>query len=230
MSVMGKAMTVVARYAPDRDPDPLRESRGYIGRPLNRVDGPMKVSGGARFTAEFAPEGMAHAALVCSRIANGRIAGIDTRAAAAASGVIGVMTYENAPRLKTPSVFAVGGGHSCSPSDLPIMQSDRVRWNGQPVAVIVAETLEQAQYAASLVDVRYDAATPALSFDAGKPDAVVPKTVIGEAPEVSVGDARHALQTSDVSVDTTTTPSSRTPHWHCGRRTISSACSIRRRR
>jgi xanthine dehydrogenase YagR molybdenum-binding subunit len=201
MSVMQKAMTIVARYSPDRDPDPLRESRGYIGRPLNRVDGPMKVSGRAQFTAEFAPEGMTHAVIVCSRIANGRVAAIDTHAAQGAPGVIGVMTHENAPRLKTPSVFDVEGGHSCSPSDLPIMQTDRVRWNGQPVAVVVAETLEQAQYAASLVEVQYDAATPVLSFDAGQSSAVVPKTVIGEAPEVSVGDARRALHTADVSVD-----------------------------
>jgi xanthine dehydrogenase YagR molybdenum-binding subunit len=149
MSVMLKAMTIAARYAPDRDPDPLRDSRGYLGRPLNRVDGPLKVSGAARFTAEFAPEGMAHAVLVCSRIANGRIAAIDTRGAETAPGVIAVMTHHNAPRLKTPSIFDVEGGSSCSPSDLPIMQNDRVRWNGEPVAVVVAETLEQAQYAAS---------------------------------------------------------------------------------
>ena len=121
MSVMQKAMTIVARYSPDRDPDPLRESRGYIGRPLSRVDGPMKVSGRAQFTAEFAPEGMTHAVIVCSHIANGRVAAIDTHAAQAAPGVIGVMTHENAPRLKTPSVFDVEGGYSCSPSDLPIM-------------------------------------------------------------------------------------------------------------
>jgi len=162
---MEKAMAIVARYAPDRDPDPLGESRGYLGRSLNRVDGPLKVSGAARFTAEFALEDMAHAVLVCSRIANGRIAAIELRGADTAPGVIGVMTHHNAPRLKTPSIFDVEGGSSCSPSDLPIMQDDRVSWNGQPVAVVVAETLEQAQYAASLLDVRYDAQTAALSFD-----------------------------------------------------------------
>ena len=202
MSVMRKAMAIAARYMPDADPDPLRESGGYIGRPLNRVDGPLKVSGAARFAAEFAPEGLAHAVLVCSHIANGRVAAIDTRAAQAAPGVIGVMTHENAPRMKAPSVFDVEGGHSVSPSDLPIMQNDRVRWNGQPVVVVVAETLEQAQYAASIVDVRYDASTPALSFDGLKGDAIVPKTVIGEAPEVSVGDAKRALDVADVKVDT----------------------------
>ena len=201
MSVIRKAMTIAARYMPDADPDPLRESGGYIGRPLNRVDGPMKVSGAARFAAEFAPEGLAQAVLVCSHIANGRVAAIDTRAAQAAPGVIGVMTHENAPRMKAPSVFDVEGGHSISPSDLPIMQNDRVRWNGQPVAMVVAETLEQAQYAASLVDVRYDASTPTLSFDHLKADALVPETVIGEPPEVSVGDARRALDAADVRVD-----------------------------
>jgi xanthine dehydrogenase YagR molybdenum-binding subunit len=201
MSVMEKVMTIAARYAPDRDPDPLRESRGYLGRPLNRVDGPSKVSGSARFTAEFALEGMAHAVVVCSRIANGRIAAIDTRGAETAPGVVGVMTHHNAPRLETPSIFDVEGGSSCSPSDLPIMQNDRVRWNGQPVAVVVAETLEQAQYAASRLDVQYEVQTAALSFDHEKPNAVVPETVIGEPPEVSVGDAKRALDAAEVSVD-----------------------------
>jgi len=201
MSVLQKAMTIAARYAPDRDPDPLRESRDYLGRPLNRVDGPLKVSGSAPFTAEFALEGMAHAVVVCSRIAHGRIAAMDTRAAETAPGVVGVMTHRNAPRLETPSIFDVEGGSSCSPSDLPIMQNGRVSWNGQPVAVVVAETLEQAQYAASLVDVQYEVHSAALSFDRLKSTAVVPETVIGEAPEVSVGDPRRALAAAEVSVD-----------------------------
>jgi hypothetical protein len=107
--------------------------------------------------------------------------------------------------MKAPSVFDVSSGsHSTAPSELPIMQNDRVRWNGQPVAVVVAETLEQAEYAASLVTVQYTLETPRLSFDELKASAIVPKDVIGEASEVRVGDdAERALATSAVRVDET---------------------------
>ena len=204
MGVVETAVEWVARYLPDADPDPLRHAHGYIGRPLNRVDGPQKVSGAARFTAEYAPEGMVHAVPVCSTIANGHITAIDASAARAAPGVLLVMTHENAPRMKAPSVFDVGSGsHSTAPSELPIMQDDRVRWNGQPVAVIVAGTLEQAEYAASLVTVQYAPETPRLSFDELKASAIVPKDVIGEASEVRVGDAERALAEAAVRVDQT---------------------------
>jgi len=204
MGVIQTAVEYVARYMPDADPDPLRHAEGYIGRPFSRVDGPLKVGGTARFVAEFAPEGLAHGVLVCSTIANGRITSIDASAARAVPGVLLVMTHENAPRMKAPSVFDVsGGGKSVAPSDLPIMQNDRVRWNGQPVAVVVADTLEQAEYAASLVKVAYAPVTPRLAFDELKVSAIVPKDVIGAPPEVRVGNAERALSDSPVRVDET---------------------------
>jgi len=202
MSVMQKVVTTIARYMPDAAPDPLSDAGGYIGRPLNRVDGPLKVAGSARFTAEYAPEGLVHAVLVCSTIANGRIAAIDTTLAEAAPGVVGILTYRNAPRMKAPSLFDVTGeGQGCAPSDLPIMQDDSVRWNGQPVAVVIADTLEQAEFAATLVAVDYASEPAHVSFDQLKAGAVVPADVIGEPPEVRVGDAETALAAAPVSVD-----------------------------
>jgi xanthine dehydrogenase YagR molybdenum-binding subunit len=204
MSLVETAVEFVARYLPDAEPDPLRHAQGYIGRPLNRVDGPLKVSGAARFSAEYAPAGLVHGVPVCSTIARGRITSIDASGARAVPGVLLVMTHENAPRLKTPNVFAVGGGgHSVSPSDLPIMQNEQVRWNGQPVAVVIAETLEQAEYAASLVHVTYALDAPQLSFDQLKSSAVVPKDVIGSPPEVRVGNAEQGLTEAAVRVDET---------------------------
>jgi xanthine dehydrogenase YagR molybdenum-binding subunit len=201
MSVMQKAVAMAARYLPDAAPDPLIDGRGYVGQPLNRVDGPAKVTGAAPFAAEFAADNLAHAALVCSRIARGRVSAIDTAAAEAAPGVIAVLTHVNAPRLKAPTLVDAGSSQSCAPSDLPILQDDRVSWNGQPVSVVVADTLEQAQYAASLVLVDYASEPAHLSFDGLKPEAIVPDDILGEPPEVTVGDPDAALATAAVRVD-----------------------------
>jgi len=187
MSVMQKAVELVAQYLPDRDPDPLIGSRQYLGQPWSRVDGPLKVGGTAPFAAEFAIEGLTHAALVCSRIAKGRASGIDTAAAESQPGVLAVITHNNAPRMKAPSLFDVANPQAAAPSDLPIFQDDQIHWNGQPVAVVVAETLEQAEYAASLVRVEYDAAPSQLSFDGLKNGAVVPSDILGEPSEVTIG-------------------------------------------
>ena len=201
MSVIGKAVEIAARYLPDAAADPLLESRGYIGQPRNRVDGPSKVTGAARFTAEYAPDSLAHAALVCSQIASGRVAAIDTTAAEAAPGVVLVVTHANAPRLKAPDMLDPPTGKGAAPSDLPILQDDRVYWNGQPVAVVIAETLEQAAHAASLITVDYAAGTSRLSFDALKSAAEVPKDILGEPAEITIGDPDKALADASARVD-----------------------------
>ena len=107
-------------------------------------------------------------------------------------------------------------------SDLPILQDDRVHWNGQPVAVVVADTLEQAEHAASLVARRLRRRRAGASLvRRAQGAAVVPKDILGEPPEVTIGDADKALaeaavtrgSTSTGRPGTTTTPSSRTPRW-----------------
>lgn len=201
MSVISKAVEIAARYLPDADPDPLLESRRYIGQPRDRVDGPAKVTGAATFTAEYAPDGLAHAALVCSQIATGRVAAIDTSAAEGAPGVVLVVTHLNAPRMTPPDLFNLETGQGAAPSDLSILQDDRIHWNGQPVAAVVAETLEQATHAASLVRVEYAADTSRLSFDGLKSTAVVPKDILGEAPEITIGDPEQALANAAARVD-----------------------------
>ena len=201
MSLLQKAVTIAARYLPDAAPDPLLHSHGYIGQPLNRVDGPLKVTGAARFAAEFTADNLAHAALVCSRIANGRVTSVDSTAAEAVPGVIVVLTHANAPRLKAPILLTVSAAQASAPSDLPIFQNDRVRWNGQPVAVVVADTAEQATYAASLVVVDYAIAPAQLSFDGLKLNADVPADILGEPSEVTVGDPEAALTAAAVTVD-----------------------------
>lgn len=200
MPVMQKLMETVVRYLPAKEADPLIHKHGYIGRPLSRVDGPLKVTGGATFTAEYDVENLAHAALVYSTIAKGRIARIDAAEAEKSLGVVAIVTHENAPRMKRPKLANMSDmGEGFAGSDLPILQDDKVHWDGQPVAVVIAETLEQAEHAAWLVRVEYEADEPCVSFDAA--EAVVPPEVLGEESEVKIGDADKALAEAAFKVD-----------------------------
>lgn len=210
MSVMQKVMETVARYVPDQKPDPLMNAHEYVGQPFSRVDGHLKVTGGARFTAEFAIEGLAHAALVCSTIAKGRARRIDAASAERVPGVVAVITHETAPKMKPPSLMDVSHPKAFAASNLPVLQDNAVNWNGQPLAIVVADTLEQAEHAASLVRVEYERDDPHVSFDAAKRDAVTPSHILGEPAEVRVGDAVANLGGAEVTVDQTY----RTPYYN----------------
>jgi xanthine dehydrogenase YagR molybdenum-binding subunit len=202
MSVMRKIMETVVQFMPDKEPDPLIHKHGYIGKPFSRVDGPLKVKGEATFTAEFKIEGLAYAALVHSTIAKGRIAKIDASEAEGLPGLVAIITHDNAPRMKRPTLLNVTNlGQGVGGSDLPILQDDMVHYDGEPVAIVVADTLEQAEHAASLVRVEYDVETPRASFDDLKAEAVVPSDVLGEEPEVAIGDADKALSEAPYKVD-----------------------------
>jgi xanthine dehydrogenase YagR molybdenum-binding subunit len=207
MSLMQDAMKVAIRLTPESwlpggTPDPLMHKHGLIGQSVARIDGPLQVQGKARFAAEVPLDGMVYAALLYSTIARGRIATIDTAAAEAAPGVALVMTYRNAPRMAPPPVMMTAP-KAAGPTDLPIMQDAEIHWNGQPVALVLADTQEQADHAASLIDVTYDLEPAVVSFAAAKTNARVPKAILGEAPSIEIGDAEAALKTSTFLVDRT---------------------------
>ena len=191
---------LVAKVAPDRPADPLIETRRALGKPLVRVDGESKVRGAATFSSDVELPGLAYAAVVYSAIARGRIARLETREAAAAPGGVLVMTHANAPRMAPPPVFSLGSG-TMAASSLPVMQSDEIWWNGQPIAVVVAETQEQADAAAARIAVDYAPAPAALRFDALKAQAKPPPDVLGEPAQVSHRDAERALRDAAVHVD-----------------------------
>jgi xanthine dehydrogenase YagR molybdenum-binding subunit len=203
MSILTKVMGAVAQVIPDRDRDELSDAHHYIGKPLARVDGRDKVSGTAKFSAEYPLENLAHAALVYSTVAKGTIKAIDIKEAEKAPGVIAVITHKNAPKMEDPPLSSPSGGSDAAGSKANVLNIDEVFWNGQPVAVIVAETLERAEYAASLVEVTYKQEPAKTSFQAEKADAVVPKNVMGEDTEVKHGDAETALKAATFSVDYT---------------------------
>jgi xanthine dehydrogenase YagR molybdenum-binding subunit len=201
MSLTMSLMETIAKALPDKKEYPFIALDAYVGKPLNRVDGQAKVQGEARFTAEFKVENMAYAVPVYSTIAKGRIRRIDSGPAEEAPGVLAVITHQNVPRMKTPPIVDfhnIGKGFALS--DLPIMQNAEVHWDGEPVAIVVAETLERAEHAASLVSVEYDVDAPAVSFEDEKAKAVVPKDILGEPPEINIGDANQAFAEADVSV------------------------------
>jgi xanthine dehydrogenase YagR molybdenum-binding subunit len=211
MSIVEKAIQVAMKLTPDRAPDPMIGKPGAVGAPLSRVDGPLKVMGKARFAAEVSLADIAYASLVYSTIARGRIAEIDIDAAKATSGVIHVMTHKNAPRLPAPPLMMVDPKGAAG-SDLPVMQDDTIHWNGEPVALVLAETQEQADHAASLIQVAYQSEDADLVFEDLKRKARSPGKVVGESPTVEIGDAEKALREAEFSVDLTY----RTPrHNHC---------------
>jgi xanthine dehydrogenase YagR molybdenum-binding subunit len=207
-AVMKKAIAVAPdAWMPGGKPDPLiARERGLIGAPVSRLDGPLKVRGQARFAAEFPMQDMVYAALVYSTVARGRIATLDTAAAQAAAGVVLVMTHENAPRMK-PSPLFMSKDKAAGGDDLPILQDGEIHWNGQPIAVVLAQTQEQADHAASLVHATYHAQPSTTSFAAAKAKGTKPGTFQGEPLKLEIGDAEAALAAAPHRVDATyTTP------------------------
>ncbi|MFH8895429.1 xanthine dehydrogenase family protein molybdopterin-binding subunit [Streptomyces coeruleorubidus] len=167
------------------------QPQAAVGAPLSRVDGPLKVTGKAQYAAEFEVDGVAHAVIVDASIGRGRITGVDTRDAEAVPGVLRVIHHGNAPKLP----YRDNPGSNNPPGRrLRVFQDDRVLFHGQPVAVVIATTLEAAQHGASLVEVRYDAEKP--STDMADATADEPTTY-------ARGDAEAALRDAAVRMDLT---------------------------
>ena len=148
----------------------------FIGRSLPRVDGYAKVTGSARYAAEHDRPNQAYAALAGSTIGLGRIVSIDDKEAAALPGVLAILTHLNAARLpyrehRTGIDPAIG-------ERLHVLQDDQVRFFGQPVAVVIAETIEQARHAASVLKIHYEEKTPVVRIDAPEAQAVVPEAAL----------------------------------------------------
>jgi xanthine dehydrogenase YagR molybdenum-binding subunit len=164
-----------------------------IGDPLDRVDGPFKVTGTARYSAEYALPGLVHAVMVTSTIANGRIASIDTREALREQGVITVLTHQNAPRALQQKK---GQG---TERYLPLLQDAIVRYDRQPVALVVAETFEAAVDAQTRVAVRYEAEPAVTHFERGA--RYTPEKIQDEETDLTRGDPEAAFAAAPVRID-----------------------------
>ena len=178
-----------------------------VGQPIDRRDGRLKVTGRARYAAEFDIDNLAHAVLVQSTIASGEIIGFDLADAQAVPGVLTIMTPDNAPRLPQ-----AGSGQSEAAGPLvakPLLQDKLVYYNGQHIALAVADTLERAQQAAALVRVQYREAEAQIRMQDALGSAYPPKNFRNGArpPDSRRGDPEAALASAPVKIDATyTTP------------------------
>ncbi len=172
------------------------QPQAAVGAPLSRVDGRLKVTGRAKYAADYDIDGVVQAVVVDSSVARGRITGIDTRAAHAQHGVLGIISHLDEPRL----AYRENRVSNAFPGErLHVFQDDAVRFFGQPVAVVVATTLEAAQHAASLVKVSYDAEKPSTDLTRSPAqDGPAPF----EAP-YERGDAQAALGSADIRMEMT---------------------------
>src|SRR3954468_23280034 len=173
------------------------DAEGIVGKPLDRVDGPLKVTGGARYAYEMQQDNVLYGFVVEASIGKGKIKSLDTRAAEQASGIALVLTHRNAPAQGT-------GNHR---EAHPVLTGPQVTRYGQPVAFVVAETFEQARAAAYLVDVNYERADGKYALRTNLDQARIPRPSDGQPADSAVGDFAGAFASAPVQVDVTyTTP------------------------
>ena len=202
-----------------------------IGEAVPRVDAPLKVTGRATYAAEFTAPGLVHAVVVSASVGRGRISGIDSRAAEQLPGVLAILTHANTPRLP---YLPFKGGVDPVGERLHVLQDDEVRHWGQPVAIAVAETLEQAEHAAKLTVVRYEATAPTYALSPSQPappkaDALVEPGGMYPA-NYERGNTDEAFASAEVKVDQAyriprenhnpMEPHATVAQWHGGKLTV----------
>ena len=167
-----------------------------IGQPLTRRDGILKVTGKAPYAADHHPRGMLYAVIAASTIARGRVRALDIAAARRHPGVVDVMTPSNRPKLaedqdaKTnPFMFR-----------MELLQNDTVRYANQPIAVVIAETLEAATEGAALLSPQYEELPARVGLDDDK-TFVPPAVGIGNPAIVEHGDVEAGLASAAHAID-----------------------------
>jgi xanthine dehydrogenase YagR molybdenum-binding subunit len=130
--------------------------KNKIGDPLDRIDGRLKVTGGAKYAVEYNFKDIAFGVLVTSTIAKGRIKSIDTKAAEKAPGVLAVITHLNSPKVPGYERQVNNEESRVYGQEFRVFYDDKIYFNNQPIALAIADTFERANYAASLIKVQYE--------------------------------------------------------------------------
>jgi xanthine dehydrogenase YagR molybdenum-binding subunit len=209
------------------EPQFFDQPGGVVGKPLVRVEGREKVTGKAKYSAEFPLPGLTYGVLATSTIAKGKIQSIDTTLAMREPGVIAVLTHQNLPKLaKTPNDDA-GKKDIGAPQGFLPLTGDEIFYSAQPIALVVADTLDHAIHAATLVKVTYqpEQAAPIASFHDPRAELFNPAKVQDgkEDGHKRRGDAKTAFAGSAIQLTATYThpvynhnpmePGSTTAHW-----------------
>ncbi|WP_119271183.1 xanthine dehydrogenase family protein molybdopterin-binding subunit [Taklimakanibacter deserti] len=173
----------------------------YVGAAIPRIDGHAKVTGAAKYAAEFTAPGLLHGSVVTSTITKGRITRIDASAALGVEGVIDVLTHDNRPAMAN-SDKAYHDDAAPAGSPFRPLYDDRIMFNGQPIALVVAEAPEIARFAASLVRVDYESEPHVTDIYRQRDHAVAPKAPTNPfeamfAPPPARGDADAALAAAE---------------------------------
>jgi len=180
----------------------LERPRGgtYVGRPVDRIDGRAKVTGAAEYAADAPVPSALYAVVVQSTVARGRITAFDDAATVAVPGVVLLLTHRNAPKMPVlPFDFVTP---LPVPEQLAPLQSPDIAYDGQHVAVVVAETLEAAREGATLLRIRYEAQEPEVGVASAR-TIELPEQWFGEEMQQRRGDPDAALAASPVTVDAT---------------------------
>src|SRR5947207_2000612 len=184
-------------------PEPKRN----MGAPEPRLDGRLKVTGQARYGSDFPVANPAYGFLVTSSVASGRIANIDLSAAKKVPGVLHIMTYENRPPLGKFEFVAKGGEAATAK---PPLSTDRIDHEGEIIALVVAETFEDAREAAYKVKVDYQPEEPSSGLDSPGTKTVMAADVNQRHKDSHAGDPEGIFTQAPVKLDETY----RTPTQH----------------
>ncbi|MCQ8849013.1 xanthine dehydrogenase family protein molybdopterin-binding subunit [Alteromonas stellipolaris] len=177
-------------------------AKNVLGKPINRVDGVLKVTGHARYAAEQQFDEKALVGwLVSSDTAIGEITHLSTQEAEKAEGVHAVLTYKNAGPLKP---FSKPASESRFTQSRAVLNEPHIRHFGAPVALVIADTLEQARYAASLVEYTIDAKSPDLLLSSEQATTVPDSLDGGFEADVESGNTDHDKKAVEIEADYTT--------------------------
>ncbi|QIS15380.1 xanthine dehydrogenase family protein molybdopterin-binding subunit [Nocardia arthritidis] len=175
-----------------------------VGRGLDRIDGRAKVTGAARFTAEIPLPNAAYGVIVGAEIGSGTVKSIDTSAALRA-GAVAVYTHLNLPKVNIVPVMPSGYGGPAPGQTFFPMQDNEIHYFGQPIAVVVADTIDVAMHAATLIEASYEARKPMVRLDDGRDEQYLPERVFCDLvpAKQSRGDFAAAEKAAAHSIDVT---------------------------